>query len=215
MVYITTMLHRKPRQITWEDVIEDKVVFNDFTYDSSNTTATITRKFEEVQPAILNKVNVAGMVKWLKNFNEAHDELFKKDRESLYRHFKIPKKTGGFRPIDAPCDELQDALRMLVHFLQDECGVLYHTSAFAYISGRSIVDCVKKHQKFESNWFLKLDFKGFFPHTTLDFVMKMFAQVFPLSEICKDEEGYKELKKALSLAFLNGGLPQGTCASPY
>ena len=45
--------------------------------------------------------------------------------------------------------------------------------------------------------------------------MRMFSQIFPLSEICKDEEGYKELKKALSLAFLNGGLPQGTCASPF
>jgi RNA-directed DNA polymerase len=38
--------------------------------------------------------------------------------------------------------------------------------------------------------------------------------IFPLSEICKDEEGYKELKKALSLGFLNGGLPQGTVLSP-
>ena len=38
--------------------------------------------------------------------------------------------------------------------------------------------------------------------------------VFPLSEICESEKGYEALKKALSLGFLNGGLPQGTVLSP-
>lgn len=214
MIYITTMQHRKPRQLTWEDVFSDKIKLNDFANNKSNSTATITRKFEEIDKNIVSKVNVYGMIKWLKEFNEKHQNLFEADRESLYRHFKIPKSTGGFRPIDAPCDELQNALKELVNFIQDSCGVLYHTAAFAYIKGRSIVDCVKKHQRNESNWFLKTDFSGFFPSTTIDFVMHMFSMVFPLSEICKTTEGKAELKKALSLAFLNGGLPQGTTASP-
>lgn len=214
MYYITTMQHRKPRQITWEDVIADRVVFNDFTNDKSNSTATITRKYETIEPAVLDKINVDGMIRWLKQFNEDNKKLFEADRKSLYYSFKIPKTTGGFRQIDAPYDELQDALRRLVHFIVDECGVLYHTAAFAYIKGRSITDCLKKHQNNNSNWFLKTDFSGFFPSTTLDFVMRMFAMIFPLSEICKREDGEQELRKAVSLGFLNGGLPQGTCASP-
>ena len=214
MIYITTMQHRKPRQLSWEDVIMEKEIFNDFTNDKSSSTATITRRYEEVKEVILNKINVDAMIRWLKQFNESNKELFESDRKSLYSSFKIPKTTGGFRQIDAPCEKLQDELQRLVDFIGDDCGVLYHTSAFAYVKGRSIVDCIRKHQKNESMWFLKTDFSGFFPNTTLDFTMKMLSMVFPLSEICKREDGYKELEKAISLGFLNGGLPQGTVLSP-
>jgi len=215
MIYITAKQYRKPKQITWEDVIADKIVYNEFTNDNSYSTSTITKNFESANEDILNKINVNGMVNWLKKFNEEHKKLHEADRKSLYRSFKIPKTTGGFRQIDAPNEELQNALRKLVAFISEDCGVLYHTAAFAYVKGRSIVDCVKRHQKFESNWFLKTDFSGFFPSTTLDFVMNMFSMIFPLSEICKREDGKEELRKAVSLAFLDGGLPQGTCASPY
>lgn len=214
MYYITTMQHRKPRQLSWEDVIMDKIPMNDFANDKSNSTATITRKYEVIDEEVLRKVNADSMIRWLKNFNEQNVELFNVDRESLYSTFRIPKQTGGFRRIDAPCEELQDALRRLVRFISNDCGVLYHTSAFAYVKERSIMDCLKKHQRQESVWYLKTDFSGFFPNTTLDFTMKMLAKVFPLSEICKREDGYKELKKAISLGFLNGGLPQGTVLSP-
>ena len=214
MIYITTKQHRKPRPITWEDVIADKIVFSDLANDKSNASATITRKFDEVNQEVLDMIDVKAMIEWLRKFNVCNERLFNVDRKSLYYSFKIPKSTGGFRQIDAPCDELQNALRSLVSFIKYDCGVLYHTSAFAYIPGRSIVDCVKKHQKNESNWFLKTDFSGFFPSTTLDFVMNMFSMIFPLSEICKDKEGKEQLRKALSLAFLDGGLPQGTTASP-
>jgi retron-type reverse transcriptase len=208
------MQHRKPRQLSWEDVLMEKYSMNDLTLDKSNSTATITRKFETISDDILRKINVYGMVRWLVRFNEESEELFKAERARLYTSFKIPKNTGGFRQIDAPCEKLQDQLRKLARFISDDCGVLYHTSAFAYIKGRSIMDCVTKHQKNNSNWFLKTDFSGFFPNTTLEFVMKMVSMIFPLSEICKDTLGKKELEKALSLAFLNGGLPQGTVISP-
>lgn len=214
MYYITTLQHRKPRQLSWEDVIMDKFVMNDFTNDKSNSTSTITRKYDEVPNEVIKKINVEAMINWLRKFNSESESLFNKDRQSLYTTFRIPKQTGGFRRIDAPCEELQDQLKKLVRFISDDCGVLYHTSAFAYVKERSIVDCVRKHQKNESNWFLKTDFSGFFPNTTLEFAMNMLSKIFPLSEICKVEEGYTELKKAISLGFLNGGLPQGTVLSP-
>lgn len=214
MYYITTMQHRKPRQLSWEDVIMDKFVMNEFANDKSSSTATITRKYESINEEVLCKINVPAMIGWLHEFNKENENLFNMPRENLYSTFRIPKQTGGFRRIDAPCEELQDQLRKLVRFISDDCGVLYHTSAFAYIKQRSIVDCVNKHKKNESKWFLKTDFSGFFPNTTLDFTMKMLSMVFPLSEVCKDNEGYQELKKAIGLGFLNGGLPQGTVLSP-
>ena len=214
MYYITTMQHRKPRQLSWEDVIMDKFKMNEFAKDRSSATGTITRKFEEIPEEVRLKTSPQSMIAWLKRFNEGNVDLMNKDRKSLYYSFKIPKSTGGFRQIDAPCEELQDRLRLLARFLSDDCGVLYHTSAFAYIKGRNIYNCDEKHQKNESNWFLKTDFSGFFPNTTIEFVMKMLSMIFPLSEICKRDDGYEELKKAISLAFLNDGLPQGTVLSP-
>ena len=155
MYYITTMQHRKPRQLSWEDVVMDKFTMNEFVLDKSTATGTITKKFEKIPEDVLLKVRPESMIFWLKKFNVENANLFETDRKNLYNSFKIPKATGGFRQIDAPCEELQEQLRRLAKFLSDDCGLLYHTSAFAYVKGRSIKDCVAKHQKSESNWFLK------------------------------------------------------------
>lgn len=214
MYYVTARQFRHPRQLSWEEVINDTVPLNQFTTDESLATATVTRKYSYIDRQLRDKISVQGMIDWLQAFVERHKSLYDQEREVLYRTFRIPKKTGGFRRIDAPNPELQNALRELSQFITEGCGVLYHTSAFAYVKGRSIVDCLKKHQKNESKWFLKTDFSGFFPNTTLEFTMKMMKMVFPLCEVCKNEQGYAALEKALSLGFLNGGLPQGTVLSP-
>ena len=211
MVYITIRQKQKEEQLSWMDLIESETVYD---CSSKGAAGTITRKYETVPEEFLNKINVQGMIDILKRFNKTHEDLFAAKRDTLYRHFSIPKKTGGLRPIDAPCDELKLALEELGLILSERFGVLYHTSAFAYIANRSTIQLVRKHQVNESNWFYKTDVSGFFPSTTLEFTMKMVKMIFPLSEICKDEEGYKELKKALSLGFLNGVLPQGTPLSP-
>ena len=44
--------------------------------------------------------------------------------------------------------------------------------------------------------------------------MQQFSMVFPFSEVVKTPAGQEALRKALELAFLNGGLPQGTPISP-
>lgn len=213
MIYITVRQKPKEKQISWLDLLsEDDISMNDTI--TNGAAGTITRVLPEATPELLSKINVPEMVNTLKRFNENHKNLFDADRKSLYRHFTIPKKTGGLRPIDAPCDELKLALDELSLILTEKFGVLYHTSAFAYIQNRSTVQLVRKHQVNESNWFYKTDISGFFPSTTLPFTMKMLKMIFPLSEISKDPEGYKELEKAISLGFLNGVLPQGTPLSP-
>ena len=214
MIYVTTRQKPKEKQISWLDLIsEDEIQINDFT--CSGSAGTVTRIYKECPEELLRKINVENMINTLKRFNESHHDLFEANRKSLYKHFEIPKKTGGgMRPIDAPRDDLKLALDELGLILSERFGVLYHTSAFAYIANRSTVQLVRKHQINESNWLYKTDISGFFPSTTLEFTMRMVKMIFPLSEICKDPDGYKELEKALSLGFLNGVLPQGTPLSP-
>ena len=213
MYYITIKQNQKPIQIKFEDVLFGTITPNAL-LGESDKTGTITRAVEVIPEEIKAKVNIEYLINWLRDFNARTVNLYNTDKETLYTHYKIPKKTGGWRPIDEPCAELQSALGELAVFLQETCGVLYHTAAFAYIKNRCIVDAVRKHASFESNWFLKTDVSGFFPNTTLDFTMRMISMVFPLSEIMKDPDGKQELTKAISLGFLNGGLPQGTKLSP-
>lgn len=213
MIYLTVKQNRKPKQLTFEDVLFGNENIEKWCGES-NRTGTITRCLAEVPAEYLEKANVGALITWLQKFVNKHENLYKAERSSLYRHYKIPKKTGGLRPIDEPCSELQNALGDLSDFLQEDCGVLYHTAAFAYIEDRCTVDAVKKHVSFKSNWYLKTDVSGFFPHTTLDFAMRMLSMIFPLSEVVKDPEGKEALEKAISLGFLNGGLPQGSRLSP-
>lgn len=136
----------------------------------------------------------------------------------MYRTFYLPKRKPGkkkWRRIDAPCAELEDALRTLkVMFEALMDGCTYHTAAFAYVPKRCPVDAVKKHAANKSNWELKLDFSNFFGSITPEFAMKMLSEVYPFSEFVKMPMGEQALRDCLSLAFLNGGLPQGTPLSP-
>jgi RNA-directed DNA polymerase len=132
----------------------------------------------------------------------------------LYETFYIPKSSGGMRRIDAPLPELKNALTVLKGILENEFHALYHSSAFAYVHGRCTVDAVRRHQLNQSKWFGKFDLHDFFGSTTLDFVMNQMYIIYPFSEVIKTSEGEKELREALELGFLNGGLPQGTPLSP-
>lgn len=154
------------------------------------------------------------MIGKLTTFNQETANLREVPRHDLYHTFYIPKKSGGLRKIDAPNPELMDTLRKLKIIFEDDFNALYHTSAFAYVRKRSTVDAVKRHQYNESKWFGKYDLSNFFGSTSPEFVEKMFSMIFPFSEVMKNPEGKEQLTTALSLAFLDGGLPQGTPISP-
>lgn len=209
MIYITSK-RTHLRQLTWEDIL-----FADTTnFTEDDGSKTITHVVENIPEKYINMINVSGMINRLKQFNIKYNDMIYANKEVLYRTFYIPKASGGMRRIDAPNDELKFALTELKNILENEFKVLYHTAAFAYVKGRSIVDAAKKHQSNESNWYMKTDFSGFFPHTTKEFVMKMFSIIYPLNLIMENKEGKNEISKALDLCFLNGGLPQGTPVSP-
>lgn len=212
MPYITIKQSPIYYQITLDDILNGAIDVSKMVVP--NVTNTRTHYTERVNAKFLENFNIDEMIEILKRFNIQNEKLFEADRQSLYETFHIPKKSGGLREINAPVPELMTALRNLKTIFEVNMFALYHTSAFAYVKGRCAVDSVKRHQQNESKWFAKLDFSNFFGSTTEEFVLQMFSMIFPFSEIVKREDGLEALRKALSLCFLNGGLPQGTPISP-
>lgn len=213
--YVVTRQFPAPTQVSIDDILND-IENQDVRSRHVTKGGTMTRVVESIKPDVIRRINIPHLVKVLNDFNAAHAKLFAvEDRKSLYYEFYLPKKSGhGLRKIDAPNDELKDALRELKTIFENDFNALHHTSAYAYVKKRSTVDAVKRHQANASRWFLKTDFSNFFGSTTLEFTMNMLSRIFPFSHVVTYPGGREALEKALSLGFLDGGLPQGTPLSP-
>lgn len=216
MVYVVVKQSPMYRQMSLDELWFTEEVQP--TLISQNTTNTKTYEVENISYQLARHTgrqqSTLRLIRKLKDFNNEHADLFNADKKSLYREFYIPKRSGGLRKIDAPNEALMTALRDLKKIFEEDFGALYHTSAFAYIKKRSTIDLVKRHQRNESRWFAKFDLSNFFGSTTPEYLMKMLSMVYPFSEVVRIAEGREELGKALNLAFLDGGLPQGTPISP-
>lgn len=212
MIYITVRQSPIYHQMTLEEYLfqdyHRTAVIND------NTTNTKTYEVDNVSERFMQNLEIDQLISKLEQFNQSTAGLREQERFSLYETFYIPKRSGGLRQINAPKPELMDALRRLKTIFEEDFHALYHTSAFAYVKKRSTVDAVKRHQKNESKWFGKLDLHDFFGSTSIEFVMSMFSMIFPFSAVVEVPAGREALQQALDLAFLNGGLPQGTPISP-
>lgn len=212
MPYITVEKTMRDRQITIWDVMNG---LTEADLVRRDTKDTMTFYAENVPLKILQKVSVSHCISALQDFNVTYNNLHEiEDKHTLFRHFRIPKHSGGWRDIDAPNDDLMSALHVLKHIFETKLGAPYHTAAFAYIPGRNTKMCIERHQRNKSRWFAKFDFSKFFPSTTPEFVIKMLSDIFPYNEIISNPIGKAELEKALSLCFLDGHLPQGTPMSP-
>ena len=212
MVYITVMQPPMYRQMTIEELLfgmNQPVVIN------KNVSNTRTQVYDEVPERIQRMCHVNRLIAKLEEFNAATEDIRSKERSKMYHTFYVPKSSGhGYRRIDAPNEALMAALRNLKTIFEDDFHALYHTSAFAYVRHRCTIDSIKRHQANESRWFGKFDLSNFFGNTTMDFVLKQFSMIYPFSEVMKVPQGRSALEKALELALLNGGLPQGTPISP-
>ena len=210
MPYVVVKQTVKDVQISWDDILAGKVM--EYPDPGKRITGTVTR-LVHVCPKKMDK-DIDHLVSLLQKYAQINQSLYEVDRHALYHRFYIPKAHGGKREINEPCPELMSALNQLRYLLERACGALYHTSAFAYIPGRCTRDMDMKHALNESNWFLKTDFKNFFPSINLNFTMHMLSHIYPFSSIVITEQGRSALEKALSLAFLDDGLPQGSPVSP-
>ena len=214
MPYITVPVTQKMYQISFDDILNgmNESVF-ERQMENTHDTRTVYRT--RTPQRLLDTVDFDGMVVALQKFNEKYAALISvEDKSTLYRSFKIPKRSGGLRQINAPLDDLMVALRELKFLFEKRLYANYHTAAFAYVEGRSTLDAVKRHQRNKSRWFLKLDFHDFFGSSKPEFILAQLSTIFPFNEILLREDGREALTKALSLCYLNGGLPQGTPISP-
>lgn len=213
MPYITIPISPKAKQLTFDNLWAG---FKELDLEPAKDTHDTRTYFVDVpSDKVMSKLDKYELYNAIAQFNKKYAELEAvDDKSTLYRHFEIPKRSGGWRKIDAPHDELATALRELKTILEKKFYASHHTIAFAYVKGRSTIDAVKRHQKNESRWILKMDMSKFFPSTTKEFLLEMIYKSFPFSELKGWEAFENEFSKALELAFLNGGLPQGTPISP-
>ena len=213
MFYYTIPQSPIYHQLTLEDLLTGNAANAGLV--RSNVTNTRTTYQSGYDKRKFSTQKIAELMNILGAFVLKHKDLYEiPDRHKLYNSFKIPKHSGGLRQIDAPLPELKSALYELKDIFEMQFGALYHTSAFAYVKGRDTISSVKRHQANNSNWFLKTDLTDFFGSTTKEFVMQMLEQIFPFNLVCEYKVGREMLEKALDLAFLDGGLPQGTPLSP-
>lgn len=213
MPYIVIKQKPHVRQISLEEILSGQV---DVSQNAQIPYVSATRTYysENRNNPVFKNTDVVGLIRTLSEFNKKYDALHRADRPSLYHTFYIPKRTGGLRRIDEPNYQLMEALRELKRIFEHDFGALYHTSAFAYIRGRSTISSVRNHQRNDSHWFCKLDFSNFFGSTSPGFLFNMVSRIYPFSEVVNVIQGRTELMQALSLCFLNNGLPQGTPISP-
>lgn len=214
MPYITIPVKQKEYQISFDDILNG---MNEsiFERQMENTRDTRTVYREKTPQRLIDTIDINGMITAIEKFNEKYISLINiEDKSTLYRSFKIPKKSGGLRQINAPLDELMCALRELKYLFEKRLFASYHTAAFAYVKGRSTIDAIKRHQRNKSRWFLKLDFHDFFGSSSPEFILSQLSAIFPFNEILLRDNGGEALTKALSICYLNNGLPQGTPISP-
>lgn len=121
--------------------------------------------------------------------------------ERYYRVFKIPKKSGGIRDIEAPRRFLKLIQRWIhEHILANKQFPSYVTG---YVKGRSIYDNARFHLRGRN--LLVVDIQNFFPSVKGDTILSVFWG-FGFSETVAHQLS--------SLCTLDGRLPQGAPTSP-
>lgn len=130
--------------------------------------------------------------------------------EEEYISFRIPKRTHGFREIDAPKEELKIAQKDVANMLEFYLKTLPHDSAWAYTRGRDVVHAMKEHTNNKSRWYLKIDLHNFFGSCNKEFITKQLKKIYPFAHY-----DCNELLEYIShIALKNDSLPQGTPLSP-
>ena len=200
--YLTTIKNTNT-QITIDDLYKN--LYNTSIYQKRNTIKTDFNKQPYNYQNILFTLTVlaAKIPPTLKNCT---------DLSTHYTTFKIPKATGGFRTINAPTCELKKIQSEFKDWLESICKIQTHDAAHAYVKTRNTLTALKCHT--ESNYFLKLDIKDFFPGCNKDTILTQLKKVYPLSYLLQQQEILEPFNLLLDLCLLNNELPQGAPSSP-
>ncbi|MEZ5923188.1 MAG: reverse transcriptase domain-containing protein [Hyphomicrobiaceae bacterium] len=129
--------------------------------------------------------------------------LYKAPAVERYRHFEIPKRTGGMRLISAPRGIVRDCQETLAPRLQAIHDA--HPSAHGFIREKSVVTNASGHVG--RHWVLNIDLADFFPTINFGRVRGLFmAPPFRM--------GAKAATVMAQICTYRNGLPQGAPTSP-
>lgn len=138
--------------------------------------------------------------------------LYIKKVENLYTSFKIPKKSGGERVINAPSKDLKDIQKNIVKMLLKQQRVFLFENniksniAHAFTEDKSIITNAKVHKN--KRFVLNLDLENFFESFH-------FGRVKGYFEKNKNYLFPENIATVLAqLTCYNGSLPQGAPSSP-
>jgi RNA-directed DNA polymerase len=137
-----------------------------------------------------------------------------------YVHFKMAKKSGGFRLISAPMPELKSAQHWILENILSKIKV--HEAAHGFLPEKNIVSNAKPH--IGAKVIVNVDLKDFFPSISYRRVKGMFqtygfseaiATVFALICTAPTVEEVEIDNKTYFVAIGERHLPQGSPASPW
>jgi RNA-directed DNA polymerase len=138
---------------------------------------------------------------------------------SHYIHFKMQKKTGGFRLISAPMPALKATQHWILENILNRIGV--HTAAHGFLAEKNIVTNAQQHIGAEI--LINFDLKDFFPSINYKRVKGIFrafgyaeaiATVLALLCTAPDTEEVELDGKTYFVAAGERHLPQGAPTSP-
>ena len=90
-----------------------------------------------------------------------------------YRHFRIRKRSGGYRRISIPEPDLMRVQRWIATYVLNPLPV--HHCSFAFKPGSSIVNCAARHTG--AQWLVKMDIAGFFSSISEIQVYRVFRDL--------------------------------------
>ena len=131
--------------------------------------------------------------------------LSKEDAEGRYVSFKISKKDGSFREINAPCMSLKTLQKWVLNNILYKVRISQYSFGFVKDGkGSPLVQCAERHRN--NLYILKMDLKNFYPSIHREKVFNQFLQI-----------GYNTYAANLltNICTLHGSLPQGAVSSAY
>ena len=167
---------------------------------------TLNRILEYSERLTSNNIPIIYNLRHLRKIfqirRKEQDLFFGEQRASLYSCFEIPKKSGGRRFIEAPCDRLKKIQR----WIKDEIIDSFSPSEYAtgFRKGVSIVDNAQPHVGKEL--VINIDLRDFFSSVPYSEVLRLFIYM-----------GYRlDVAHLLTKLCTNSDnvLPQGSPASP-
>ena len=136
-----------------------------------------------------------------------------------YIHFKLAKKTGGFRKISAPKPELKSAQIWILENILNKIET--HEAAHGFLTGKNIVSNAQVHVGAKT--VVNFDLENFFPSITYKRVKGVFASlgfseavatIFALICTAPETEEIEIDGKTYFVGLGERHLPQGSPASP-